>query len=171
MVNTNSTQMLHLIRSDSDMYDPISDTPAKVRTSKLSQEIGNVEYVFSDKTGTLTENVMTFKRCSVGGKIYGRSTDGLLATEEDDRQLPSSGVESFRGENGCHIGETTSSLPFSKRSIGSSSGLQKASTSSVGSKLRRRSRRDSFQLIGSRRPTTASISVSDAELTQNAVRE
>lgn len=72
-----------LIMSDQDLYDPVSDTAAKVRTSKLSQEIGNIEYVFSDKTGTLTENVMTFKRCSIGGTIYGRSTDGLLASEED----------------------------------------------------------------------------------------
>lgn len=37
----------------------------------MGADLGQVEYVFSDKTGTLTQNVMKFKRCSVGGKIYG----------------------------------------------------------------------------------------------------
>ena len=37
----------------------------------MGADLGQAEYVFSDKTGTLTQNVMKFKRCSVGGKIYG----------------------------------------------------------------------------------------------------
>lgn len=53
------------------MYDPKTDTPALARNSNLNEELGQVKYVFSDKTGTLTENIMEFKKCSVGGKIYG----------------------------------------------------------------------------------------------------
>ena len=49
----------------------------------LHQEIGQIQYIFSDKTGTLTENIMNFRRCSVGGKIYGRSTQGKLDYEEN----------------------------------------------------------------------------------------
>lgn len=58
------------INMDVDMYHEESDTPAMARTSNLNEELGMVKYIFSDKTGTLTRNVMEFKRCSVAGKIY-----------------------------------------------------------------------------------------------------
>mmetsp|Transcript_17586 Transcript_17586/g.21319 ORF Transcript_17586/g.21319 Transcript_17586/m.21319 type:complete len:1142 (-) Transcript_17586:68-3493(-) len=48
------------------------------RDSKLCQEIGQIEYVFSDKTGTLTRNVMEFKKCAIGGKAY----DSLAAAHQ-----------------------------------------------------------------------------------------
>lgn len=52
------------------MYHAESDTPAMARTSNLNEELGQVKYIFSDKTGTLTRNVMEFKRCTVGNDIY-----------------------------------------------------------------------------------------------------
>lgn len=52
------------------MYDPESDTPALARTSNLNEELGQVKYIFSDKTGTLTRNIMEFKKCAVGNEIY-----------------------------------------------------------------------------------------------------
>ncbi|EEB92039.1 hypothetical protein MPER_09506, partial [Moniliophthora perniciosa FA553] len=56
-------QQAQLINSDLDMYYPKTDTPALCRTSSLVEELGQIEYVFSDKTGTLTRNQMEFKMC------------------------------------------------------------------------------------------------------------
>jgi P-type E1-E2 ATPase len=46
-----------MIDQDIDMYYEPADMPAVARTSSLNEELGQVEYIFSDKTGTLTQNV------------------------------------------------------------------------------------------------------------------
>ena len=68
----------YFINNDLDMYYAVDDKRANCRTSDLIEELGQVEFVFSDKTGTLTCNVMEFKRCTIGGEIYGggERTDG-----------------------------------------------------------------------------------------------
>ncbi|OAL38602.1 hypothetical protein AYO20_02252 [Fonsecaea nubica] len=59
-----------LISSDLDMYYTETDTPAVCRTSSLVEELGQIEYIFSDKTGTLTCNMMEFRQCSINGIQY-----------------------------------------------------------------------------------------------------
>ena len=63
--------LAYYIDNDIEMYDELSDTPAVARTSNMNADLGMVQYIFSDKTGTLTENLMRFKRCSIAGVIYG----------------------------------------------------------------------------------------------------
>ena len=55
---------------DRDLYDPETDEPAKCNSSDLNEELGQIEILFSDKTGTLTENIMIFKEASIGGVQY-----------------------------------------------------------------------------------------------------
>lgn len=56
---------------DAQLYDKDSQTSAVARTSNISDDLGQVEYVFSDKTGTLTQNIMEFMKCSIAGEVYG----------------------------------------------------------------------------------------------------
>lgn len=60
----------HFINCDLEMYCEETDTPAMARTSNLNEELGQVRYILSDKTGTLTRNVMEFKKCSINGRIF-----------------------------------------------------------------------------------------------------
>lgn len=70
------------------MYDKNNDQPAIANTSDLNEELGQVEYLFTDKTGTLTENLMVFRRCSIGDNVYmEKDCDGNLYL------LPPSGNE------------------------------------------------------------------------------
>ena len=64
-----------LIDWDREMYDVKSNTHAKARTTTLNEELGQIQYVFSDKTGTLTQNIMTFNKCSINGRSFGDILD------------------------------------------------------------------------------------------------
>ena len=108
-------QQAQLINSDLDMYYARTDTPALCRTSSLVEELGQIEYVFSDKTGTLTCNEMEFRCCSVGGIAYAEVVDETKRDSED-------GKEGWRTFAEMRQKLTSSSNPF----------LDIPSTSTVG---------------------------------------
>ena len=54
-----------------------------VQSSNLNEELGQIEYIFSDKTGTLTCNIMDFKKISIAGISYGD-----FESEKDELYIP-----------------------------------------------------------------------------------
>ncbi|XP_029469990.1 phospholipid-transporting ATPase IK [Rhinatrema bivittatum] len=69
-------EFIHLVHSlfidwDLQMYYAKKDIPAKARSTSLNDLLGQIEYIFSDKTGTLTQNIMTFKKCCINKATYG----------------------------------------------------------------------------------------------------
>jgi len=65
------TIQAYFISQDIEMYYQPYDTPCVPKTWNISDDLGQIEYVFSDKTGTLTQNIMEFQKCSVNGIAYG----------------------------------------------------------------------------------------------------
>ena len=55
---------------DKEIWYAKTDQPTLARSWNLSDDLGQIEYIFSDKTGTLTQNSMVFRHCSIGGKVY-----------------------------------------------------------------------------------------------------
>ncbi|XP_075156670.1 phospholipid-transporting ATPase IF [Haematobia irritans] len=58
------------IQQDQCLYDDETDQRAVVNSSNLNEDLGQVNILFSDKTGTLTKNEMIFQQCSIEGKKY-----------------------------------------------------------------------------------------------------
>jgi len=102
----------YFIDSDIEMYDEVSDTPAIARTSNMNADLGMVEFVFSDKTGTLTDNVLQFRRCSIAGIVYGApitkidSGDSFLGKKKETLHWePLSELSTYAGEDKSSIAE------------------------------------------------------------------
>src|SRR4051794_19335613 len=70
----------YFIKNDAAMYGPVSDMPAHANTTTNNEELRQVSYVFTDKTGTLTENMMLFQKCTITGLSYNHKIPVLTLT-------------------------------------------------------------------------------------------
>ena len=71
-VSVEMTKLLQVyhIHNDLSFFDPETKKRIECRALNITEELGQVEYIFSDKTGTLTENKMIFRRCTANGVDY-----------------------------------------------------------------------------------------------------
>ncbi|CAG8469567.1 2361_t:CDS:2 [Racocetra fulgida] len=79
------------------MYYPKLDYPCTPKTWNISDDLGQIEYIFSDKTGTLTQNVMEFRKCTINGVSYGKgetdTTRGAKLQKQFDNENSSDEVD------------------------------------------------------------------------------
>ncbi|BFZ00490.1 hypothetical protein BsWGS_03529 [Bradybaena similaris] len=71
---------------DIEMFDATIGERAQANTSDLNEELGQVEYLFTDKTGTLTENNMVFRKCCIGNRQF-EIVDGTFCEKMDSDSL------------------------------------------------------------------------------------
>ncbi|XP_060728184.1 probable phospholipid-transporting ATPase VD isoform X1 [Tachysurus vachellii] len=77
---------VYFIQNDLDLYDARLDTGIQCRALNITEDLGQIQYLFSDKTGTLTENRMLFRRCTVAGKEYPHN-EHAQAMEQYEEQV------------------------------------------------------------------------------------
>ncbi|KAF9261452.1 phospholipid-translocating P-type ATPase [Marasmius fiardii PR-910] len=75
---------------DTHIYYDKTKQATLARSWNLSDDLGQIEYIFSDKTGTLTQNSMIFRQCSVGAKVYNGGPDTEEPAKEDDDSVSAS---------------------------------------------------------------------------------
>lgn len=69
-------QVFH-IHNNSDLFDINTNKRTECRAMNITEELGQVQHIFSDKTGTLTENKMLFRKCTVNGNDYNHTPTEL----------------------------------------------------------------------------------------------
>ncbi|PMB67849.1 putative phospholipid-transporting ATPase [Beauveria bassiana] len=102
---------LLLLNSDVGMYDEETNTPARCNTNTILENLGQVGYIFSDKTGTLTDNIMKFRKISVAGTVWLHEMDLV-----DDGENTATSLGDSSGEPSLYKTDPVPTSPLSHMS-------------------------------------------------------
>lgn len=108
-------QVYH-IHNNVDLYDPMMDKRTECRALNITEELGQIQFIFSDKTGTLTENRMIFRRCAIAGVDYNHP---VLENESSTNGKQTNLSVAINQElmNDLHLESALSEHTFTSRSL------------------------------------------------------
>ena len=84
------------ISYDKEMKLAEPNSSPSVQSSNLNEQLGQIQHIFSDKTGTLTCNIMDFKKISIAGQTYGEPTEGTDRYLQNIDKMPKVDNVDFR---------------------------------------------------------------------------
>ncbi|KAF9630321.1 phospholipid-translocating P-type ATPase [Lasiodiplodia theobromae] len=87
---------MNSINRDLELYHAASDTPVRCNTDTIIDDLGQIGYVFSDKTGTLTENDMRLRKLNIAGTSWAHRCQQTPAGDDEEERTTDDLVEFMR---------------------------------------------------------------------------